>query len=68
MSSDLILYTVYKAANGYYARTHNDAVVVGATLSEVATAAQAAVAEAELLRDELDEPKEMKVGAWEKVR
>lgn len=45
------VFTVYKAANGYYAKTTNDGIVVGTTLSDVCSAAQAKVAE-EALNDE----------------
>lgn len=64
------LFKVYRAANGFYARMNDGQIVVGSTLSDACTAAQAQVAERVLLDNDDDglnkvlaKPK----GPWQRV-
>ena len=65
-------FTVYAAANGYYAELAIGKLVIGATLSECCTAAQAAMAEHKIAGDEegptKDDPLNQRNAQWNKVR
>lgn len=67
MREDIELFTVYQASNGFYAKLKNGRTVVGVTLSEACTAAQAAAAEDRIESDGKDE-EERKSTGWQKVR
>lgn len=54
MANKDLVFTVYGVANGFYAETARGNILVGATLSDVCTAAQAKVAEEKLSRNESD--------------
>lgn len=53
--SDGLVFSVFTAANGFYAKMPDGRLVVGMTLSEVCTAAQAAAAEAAITADVANE-------------
>lgn len=65
MGDEQEVFTVYKAMNGYYARTSRGALVVGTTLSEAVMAAQAQVTE-EALDPPAEEASERE-GGWKKL-
>lgn len=60
------LFRIYRAANGFYARMNDGQIVVGTTLSDACTAAQAQVAERVLLDDDDSMPVKPK-GPWQRV-
>lgn len=62
--SDVALFSVYRAANGFYATTESGKTVVGSSLSDVCRDVQAVLAD-EKVRETSDT---MSVaGAWQKV-
>jgi hypothetical protein len=73
MADRIEVFTVYAAANGYYAELAIGKLVIGATLSECCTAAQAAMAEHKIAGDEYDgptaaDPLNQRNALWNKVR
>jgi hypothetical protein len=73
MADRIEVFTVYAAANGYYAELAIGKLVIGATLSECCTAAQAAMAEHKIAGDEDDgptaaDPLNQRNAQWNKVR
>ena len=55
MADRIEVFTVYAAANGYYAELAIGSLVIGATLSECCNAAQAALAEQKIAGDDKDD-------------
>lgn len=73
MASKKVVFTVFEAANGYFAETSLGQLVIGTTLSEVCTAAQGKAAEEKLMEDSVASPRDPlgqvgKSALWEKVR
>ena len=74
MADQIEVFTVYAAANGYYAELAIGKLVIGATLSECCTAAQAAMAEHKIAGDDKDDgptaadPLNQRNAQWNKVR
>jgi len=64
------VFTVYAASNGYYAELAIGGLVIGTTLSECCTAAQAAMAEHKIAGDENVDVAIGQAGnaSWNKVR
>lgn len=62
--ADEELFTVYRAANGFYARMQSGGIVVGTTLSEACIAAQGSVADA-IIREEMEDGSDK--SKWKRV-
>jgi len=67
MPADTEIFVVFKAKNGFYARMRNGELVVGMSLSEVCTAAQAAATDAAIREDDEDSAELKKSNPWIKI-